>query len=609
MGETIVERRARAQDKFVLYRALRASGLLVARLWFRTPLHRWQLSGRHPLKLSSRIEAPWPGDAARGDDILGGTFSHVGHSYNAEGGSPWTPDVAGARPPAELAPWLHSFGWLADLAASGENNGDQQTARHLAERIAGDWLAQYSNWSPLAWRVDIIGARLLSWIAHSDLVLSSGDMVYRSAALNVMARQARHLRANLDLAPEGPARVRAACGMMTAMLLLPGILRGGGKSVTRSLRQLESALHAAINTDGGPITRNADDAVGMIRDLVTLKSAFRAVDQVPPDWLQMTLDKMIPFVRALSHGDHLRAQFNGAYGGEMPNDPTLAEKSEAYGRAPIRVPITGYDRLKRWRTCVIVDTAPPPPTSLSHAHHAAPLALEFSDAADRIIVNMGGSPGELSLAAGNLTRNTAANPTKIPDSLAALSRTTAAHSTLIVGNTNACTLKSDGRIGRGPSVVEVERRENEDGQWLSASHDGYLRRWGLIHQREIFINAAGTDVRGKDTLTQVKRPSFFGPKSAAGEPVHVRFHLAPGLAASPTREGGAIIMRLPHGHGWLFRGEGSQASEGSSIEIEDSLYLTHPEEAKKTRQIVMTSVFGGLETHVRWSFRRLDSKD
>ena len=71
----------------------------------------------------------------------------------------------------------------------------------------------------------------------------------------------------------------------------------------------------------------------------------------------------------------------------------------------------------------------------------------------------------------------------MPDDLVQALRTTAAHSTLTVADTNSTAINADGSLGKGVGDVVVDRAEDNDFSRIDASHDGYVRPFGLLHQR------------------------------------------------------------------------------------------------------------------------------
>lgn len=590
---------ARPKSEGFAERTWRSVAERLSAIGYGTPLYAVRLKGRYPLKLLASPGDPWAGDVEAGTAILANCFTHGGHRLEARPEDLWE-KATGAQP--GFTRWLQGYAWLRDLAALKKSAGVKAAPEigRLAEDVVSAWLARYGGWHAVAWRPDILGARLMMWILHAPLILSSSDMVYRSAVLNSLVRQARHLNRAITFAGPGPGLVTAAVGLTMSGLLIAG----GERRAKRGFITLRRALESQILPDGGPASRNPADAVRMARDLIILKAACGVISATPPDWLQGALDRLVPFIKALSHKDRRLAHFNGAFAGDCPDVDDLAGKSGATGKALASAPFAGYQRLKRWRTLVLVDAGPPPAKALQRGHHAGTGSMELSDGQDRIIVNMGGSSPSLDDQGEGLQE---------------LSRTTAAHSTLILDNTNSAELRPLGRIGRGPVVVSVDRRESADGQWLEVVHDGYLARWGITLRRRLFLAASGEDLRGEDAIltriplgkTAAMKRALTGHMLTGQGPsgAEIRFHLHPRVAASKTQDGKAIILRLPHGHGWLFRCKGAAAT------LEDSLYLEEPGVAVKTQQIVLSlplkapedSGSDGYKTIVNWTFRRLDS--
>ena len=77
--------------------------------------------------------------------------------------------------------------------------------------------------------------------------------------------------------------------------------------------------------------------------------------------------------------------------------------------------------------------------------------------------------------------------------------------------------------------VAIERTEDNDASRLEASHDGYVRAFGLIHKRSVMLGNDGKELRGADQLIAKGRKKI--RESAA---YAVRFHLAPGVEATVT---------------------------------------------------------------------------
>ncbi|TNE64615.1 MAG: hypothetical protein EP335_07090 [Alphaproteobacteria bacterium] len=539
-------------------------GRTVREWGYGTALYGPRLKGRHPVKLLASPDDPAPGNATMGSAIFGGDMLHDGerHALSPE----FWDKLHGASP--AFRKYAHSFHWLQDLAQVG----DQVKARDAGETILDWWLPWGENWEAEVWEAETLARRLINWLVHAPLILSSRDLVYRSQVLNSMARQARHLmRTHMDCEP-GLARVYTGAALMLCGLLLPG----GEAWLARGSKALERTLKAFILPDGGPASRNTSDAIRTMQLLILVRGAYRETDKAMPGWVQITLDRIAPFVRALRHGDGSFAQFCGVSAEGGHGTDAILAASDARGKAIENAAHTGFQRIAAGDTLLIADAGTPPASALSAHAHAGTAAFEFSLGQDRLIVNVGPANAQCG----------------IPE-LERLARTTAAHSTLIVGDRNSTRVLEDGHLGAGVEECLAVREITDAGTSLRILHDGYLKRFGVKHERTMLLAKDGKRLRGSDRL--------FGPKlrKLGDRPVVVRFHLHPTVSALKAPDG-RITLETRSGKTWIFDVDGGNA------EIEDSLYLSRPDHARPTRQIVVRVEREGTNAPIcNWVFSEM----
>lgn len=531
-----------------------------------------------------------PGGADKADALFQGRWFLPGGQVKTDGGSPFS-----AVPPSETwAEELHGFSWLRHFSAAG---GD--AARTYAQTLVAGWIGQCGNWDKLAWRPHVIGRRLTSWIANGALIIDGSDLIYRSTLLRNMARQARHLARTASMAPAGGKRLTAALGLAFSGLCLSE----GEKRLEKGLRLVCRELDRQILPDGGHVSRNPAATLEIMLDLVSLRDAMQARHIEVPRAIRDAIDRMMPMLRFFRHGDGRLALFNGANEGpEGAIDAVLAE-DDADGRPFGFAPHSGYQRLAAGPSFVVADTGPPPPGRYSHDAHAGCLSFEMSAGRSRLVVNCG--------------------TTRIfgPDWEAA-SRATAAHSTLVLDDTSSARIVRSpvsrallgARTMEGPTRVESRRNENELGLWLEASHNGYEKRYGLVHKRRLFLSAAGEELRGEDVLFAAEAPKRTFPWQRAlrqqqpEDPAFaIRFHLHPDARASLAHDGASVLVRLPNGEGWQFQAR-TQSGE-PAISIEESVYLGAGDATRRSEQIVVSgAVFRG-DARVNWAWRRLSGRN
>jgi len=518
-----------------------------------SPFYRYSLIGRVPADLRLRIAERWPGDAKRGNAILAGEILLAGQLVR----NPvpvWFPPEAGQN---WLAAW-HGFAWVTDILSVGGG------ARDAVRALVQSWLTDNSGWHPVAWRSDVLATRLFIWIVHFDEIASrEADRLLRRAMLASLTAQLRHLARTAAWELTGPARLRALKGLIGGLAAF-----GNGETrIARALQVVERELTVQILPDGGHRSRDPSIQLEVLRDLVDMRAALRAAHIDTPAGVQEVLDRMAPMLRFFRHGDRKLALFNNSVEEDGILVDLVLTRSETKGRAPVRAPDSGFERMHAGHSLVLLDAGKQPPPGFDDHAHAGLSAFELSHGRERIIVNCGGYRGT-------------------QRAWRQVSRSSAAHSVLVVGDTNAIEINDDGTLGRGPATLRCERAEEAGHQWVAVSHDGYRQRFGVTYTRELYLSADGDDLRGEDKLT-----------GRAGINFNVRFHLHPGVVATLAADNAATLLRLPSGIVWRLRAAGAEMSLG------DSIYLGTGE-LQKTQQIVLSGITGPSGSSVRWAIRR-----
>ncbi|WP_208998319.1 heparinase II/III family protein [Roseibium aquae] len=529
------------------------------------PLFRLRPASSTPARLLIAPQDLRTADAMNAADIYGGRFLFSGHLVETQGNSPF--EVRTGH--KDWLRELHSFGWLRDLRAS-ESRVAQQNARALVD----DWIRLCGNRHSVGWETPVVTRRVMAWLSHSPFVLEEGDHDFYRRFLRSLARQVRFLRRTINETQDGVERLQAAIAIAAACVSMAG----QGRFARQSLRRLNQELSRQILADGGHISRNPRALIDVLADLLPVRQAFVAQGLEVPQAMLQSVDRMMPMMRFFRHGDGKFAHFNGM--GSTPNDlvATIMAYDDARGSAPVNAPHSGYQRLVCGQTVVLIETGPPPDAGVSLEAHAGTLSFEMSAGAHRLIVNCGVSG--LSNAAWRQ-----------------VSRSTAAHSTATLDDTSSCRFLAEKPFGKwlgapvisGPVDVPVNRSDDDTGTRVTASHDGYLQSFGIVHERDMRLAGDGTVLDGMDT--------FRATGAARSRDYALRFHLHPQVKSSLLRGDTAVLLVCPDGEAWEFD------ALGRAIALEESIYLSDVYGHRRTFQIVL---YGSTETDssVTWQFRR-----
>jgi uncharacterized heparinase superfamily protein len=528
-------------------------------------------------RILAGVECPITGNKAAGTALRAGHF--LVHGVKAPIAQVDFCGAARLTPPFEET--VHSFAWLADLeACAPREQGSPVAARILAAWLDANPKAPSRPGKRPAWSIANAGRRELNWLVYAPLMFTHSDKKLRQRTLRAIEDTARWLDRNVGRSEDRLAEVAGWCGIIAAGLLLAN----GKPRRLYGEAGLSGAMGELIGDDGGVLSRSPLAQMEAISLLIKLRSCYEAVKLEPPKLLESMLALLVPPLLALTHGDGSLGSWQGAWAIEADVLSRLISASGVRTRPLRDIRQWGYQRVVAQKGILQFDAAPPPLARHARSGCASTLAFEFSHAAQRLIVNCGGSA-----CSGGLV------PVRLEQGL----RATAAHSTLVVDNANSTAVHLNGVIGTGVTQVDVDRRtldgdRNGGATRLEASHDGYAERYGLLHRRILILRDDGTELRGEDVLLPSGRKGKRGKVSFA-----VRFHLGPGVEAGISEDGKGAGLALPDGSYWQFR------SGNGDVEIEESLWVDGQGRPLPIQQLVIQGMVSRSGGNFAWLLKKM----
>ena len=532
-------------------------------------MHKLRLAGKLPLRLLAVPVDPVEGNRVQGIAVRAGHFLFRGLKKTLQ-----DIDFSDLKLPPAFEDYVHRFQWLRDL----DTAASRDQAVPVAEKLMEEWLdANGPKIRQPAWRPDNCGWRLLIWASHAPLILSSNDLVYRSKVLNNIARTARHLDRTADKATSSLGRLVAWSGVVASSLLIP---EGRVRRIVGEAG-LEKAMGEFFYADGGSVSRSPLNQMDAVILLSMLNQVYLSRDEDPPEYLANALALAVPPLSGLTHFDGSMGNWHGSGATSAEQVDQVIEASGIRARPLRQARDWGYQRVSSGRSVLILDAAPPPIARMAVAGCASTLAFEFSNGDSRIICNCGGA---------GLVGAT------IPASLARGLRTTAAHSTLCINNSNSTSILPDGKLGRGVNEVELFRRDVDNATRLEANHDGYARRFGLIHKRLLLLRSDGLELRGEDMLIPDGKKRR---RKKDDVDFTLRFHLGPDIESDLISDGKGVLLRLKDGNLWQFR------STSGKIALEDSVWIDGMGIPREVMQMVITESVGSGGGATGWLLKHM----
>jgi len=504
-------------------------------------------------------------DSHVADEIMNGRFPLAGRMLETNGKSPFTFTL----PSRAFANRLHGFGWLRHMRAYKSDR-----ASMIARSIVDSWLSLHSGRiEGVAWEIDVTAQRVIAWLSHSPVVLHNADRGFYRRFMRSLAFQVRFLRRMAPFAPTGEVLFRLRIALAMASISMP--TRAG--ALRKAALALDNEFDLQILPDGGHVSRNPRTGLELLLDLLPLRQTYVNLGHDLPQKLISGIDRMYPALRFFRHQDGDLALFNGATSTLANELMSVLRYDETAGQPFKAMPHSRYQRLAAGKTVVIADTGTPPSGPLSRTAHAGCLSFEMSSGRHRFIVNSG-------------------SPKFAGKRYVQMARTTATHSTVTLNDTSSSRFSSSEFLGHVMTdmvkTATVERAETEDGRdGLKMVHDGYLRDFGVLHERELSMNSAGAIITGRDRL-------ILPGEKVADEPLRaaVRFHIHPSINLKQNdRE--SVFLTAPDGESWLF------SSPGNEVLISEDIFFADASGICGSDQIEIDFDFAE-KPEIRWFLSR-----
>ena len=180
---------------------------------------------------------------------------------------------------------------------------------------------------------------------------------------------------------------------------------------------------------------------------------------------------------------------------------------------------------------------------------------------------------------------------KIKHKLNDISRSSANHSTLIIDDHSSCKINSSKlEIENGLKILKRTFVMKKNYWNICASHDGYSKRYGIIHERQIEFFSENNKFIGQDKL--LKKKNF---KSSNFE---IRFHLEPNVKTMKTQDGKSILIEIEN-EGWKF------IAQGYTINIETGLYFGKKNSFTENQNLFISGITQNEDQIIKWEFEKI----
>ena len=463
---------------------------------------------------------------------------------------------------------LHSFLWLTRI--------DRKNNKIITKNIIKNWIDIFFNYDPNTWEMEITARRIIAWSSNTDITLENSDPLYKKKFYLSLVKQSNFLLKNLNNLFYNSGKI-----ICCSSIILSGmIFKENELNYKIGIKELEKIVKNYFDKMGFPKSRNPEEVFISIKYLILIREWFKEAQKPIPDFLNEIISKCGYCYAMLSCSNKQFPLFNGAT--EINHkDYDIFLKSLKYKFHNKNYELADLIKIKQKKFEFFIDCGNPPPSNFTKHYQAGCLAFELISNKQKIICNSG---------YGKYLSN----------KLASLSRSTAAHSTLYINNTSSCIFQKNKFVNKiyGNSLLEshkiISKNYTEDKNFylVSASHNGYEKKFGYIHTRQIKISKKDDKIFGQDELKKTKNHLnsliYF-----------IRFHVYPNTKIVKTKARNSVLISLPNGEGWLLQ------TKSNNLEIEKNIFLGNKNKIINNESI---SISGNIDKEIisiKWDIERV----
>jgi len=454
---------------------------------------------------------------------------------------------------------LHSFFWLFSL--------DLKSSKKITQSVILSWIEKNNFYNKKNWEIDILSKRIIAWISNSKLTYEDGDEIYKSKFNVIVQKQVNHLINEIEKSKWINDKM-IGC----AAIILTGISFGEKeKYLNFGLLSLKKIINFSFDSQNFPKTRNIRQLNFYLKYFVLIREWLKESQNEIPEYLNEIIFYLGQSYALLCQTSNESFLFNGNHEISYKNfDQYLKDRGYTFKINSFET--GGYVVLKNKKNSLIMDVGLSPEKKFSKDYQCGALSFEIISNNKKLICNSGYFQ-------------------KTKHKLNEISKTSANHSTLIIDNHSSCKVDPiKFEIQSGLKILKKNIVKEKNYWSISASHDGYTKRYGIIHERQIEFFPEGNRFVGHDKL--LKKKNF---KSSNFE---IRFHLKPNIKIMKTQDGKTILIDIEN-EGWKF------IAQGYKIDIETGLYFGKKNSFVENQNLFISGITQNEDQIIKWEFEKI----
>ena len=457
---------------------------------------------------------------------------------------------------------LNSFFWLFSL--------DLKSSKKDTQNVILQWIDKNHRYNSKSWEVDMVAKRIIAWTSNSRLTYEDSNTNYKDKFNAVIKKQINHLINEI----EGSELVDDKMIGCAAIILTGLSYQDEDQYLKTGLNLLRKLIKFSFDNDGFPKSRSIRQLCFYLKYFILIREWFKESQSEIPDFINENIYYLGQAYAFSWQNNKVDLLFNG--NNETKNiDFDHYLKKLGYSFKNQSNELGGYAVLNSKKTSLVMDVGSSPDKKFSSNYQAGALSFEIISNGKKLICNSGYFQNH-------------------NHQLNELSKSSAIHSTLILDDRSSCkfnkTKNESSKISHGIKILKKNIVFEKNYWKINAAHDGYLKEYGIIHEREVEFYPEQVKFVGHDKIiskNNIKNLKF-----------EIRFHLEPNIKIMKTQDNKSILIDLD-GEGWKFN------SDNNTINIDNGLYFGKKNSFSDNQNIFISGMTNVEKQTIKWEITKL----
>ena len=456
---------------------------------------------------------------------------------------------------------LNNFYWFFSL--------DLKSSKQDTQLVITNWIKNNNRYNNDSWNFDLTAKRIIAWLSCYNLTYEESSQSYRDNFNKIIQKQTNHLINEINRSELIEDKL-IGC----ASIILVGLCYHDEKNyLSFGSTLLKKISKLTLDNYGFPKSRSIKQLTFYLKYFILIREWFKESQINVPEHIDETiyyLGQGYAFVWQNTNYDFL---FNGNNTSQNKNFDIYLKRL-GYKFKNENQNFGGYTILKDKKICLAMDVGSTPGLKDTKDYQSGALSFEIISNGKKLISNCGYYK-------------------KKNSKLNKLSKSSAAQSTLIIDDNSSCKfIKVDSSL-LVKNSLKITKKSTifEKNYWkINASHDGYIKRYNSIHEREIEFYPEQMVFVGLDKI--IKKKTNHNYK------FDIRFHVEPNVKLMKTQDNKTILIDL-YDEGWKF------TCDNHDINIDNGLYFGKKNSYTENQNIFISGISNNQIENIKWEIKRI----